>query len=308
MGSVWKGGIWACPKGGLVHVESIEREIDGSAVSAALDADPSFAVGGPAAGNAQHLSAWHAARIHHHCRSMGAPEAACERVGSLMSMRWTKRRGLGPGELMDEVLLHDAKVTCLGGDRDETIVREVADALHAMGRRATVKPRAAKRRRTEGVTDSRHLDRLRQEAASALAASGRRCKDPCVFSSGESSGPGDLEINRGLDLGDAASAAPSALPWAAAFEHPADIRKSRRARREAGRPAMRLPPAVVEEMRRATPEGLVHQLPLFVVDPRTAARSRAGSVVRSALALWLDSREGREWQAERQRRYESAAT
>ena len=69
---------------------------------------------------------------------------------------------------------------------------------------------------------------------------------------------------------------------------------------------MELPPAVVEEMRRAAPEGRVKQLPLFVQDPRVQSRGRAGSVVRATMAQWLDSEEGRRWQTERQGRYKAA--
>ena len=58
----------------LVHVKTALPELNWSAVSAALDSDPSFATGGVMTGDRdrlRQLSAWHACRIHHHCRTMG---------------------------------------------------------------------------------------------------------------------------------------------------------------------------------------------------------------------------------------------
>eukprot|EP00959_Pyramimonas_sp_CCMP1952_P422010 8840391-Pyramimonas_sp.AAC.1 len=69
-----------------------------------------------------------------------------------------------------------------------------------------------------------------------------------------------MEITRGLALG-AEGAAPPAPAWAAPFSQPNDVAEGRRARQAAARPAMQLPPAVLEEMRRATPDGRVQQLP-----------------------------------------------
>ncbi len=61
---------------------------------------------------------------------MGNPEAIRERVGSLMHQQWSAMRHLGAHACMDEVLLRDAQVTCLGSNRDERICREVARSMH----------------------------------------------------------------------------------------------------------------------------------------------------------------------------------
>ena len=58
----------------LVHVKTALPELNWSAVSAALDSDPSFATSGVMTGDGdrlRQLSAWHACQIHHHCRTMG---------------------------------------------------------------------------------------------------------------------------------------------------------------------------------------------------------------------------------------------
>eukprot|EP00969_Alexandrium_andersonii_P083709 3693048-Alexandrium_andersonii.AAC.1 len=95
-----------------------------------------------------------------------------------MSTRWTKRRGLDPGALMDEALLHDAKVACFGGSRGELIVREVSEVFLRLGRKHVALPYRAKRRRLEaGVADLYAAARAQAEAEAALTASGRRPHD-----------------------------------------------------------------------------------------------------------------------------------
>ena len=73
--------------GRLVHVTHAVRELDWSAVSAAVDGDPYFSAGPVAMqddrGATRPRSTWHAVRIHHQCRPMGSPEACCERAGRL---------------------------------------------------------------------------------------------------------------------------------------------------------------------------------------------------------------------------------
>ena len=84
--------------GKLAYIRTPKRQLDWSAVSAALDLDPFFARGRISDAR----NAWHALRIHNFCRPMGSPEAVVERVGSFMRQQWSPGRHLDAGALMDE--------------------------------------------------------------------------------------------------------------------------------------------------------------------------------------------------------------
>ena len=112
--------------GKLVHIEAVEKELDWSAVSASVDSDPYFSRGAVDARGAgrrhrRPRNAWHAVRTHHHCRLLGVPEAACERVGSIMKHQWQKNPRASVSALMDATMLSAARVTCTGVARDEAL-------------------------------------------------------------------------------------------------------------------------------------------------------------------------------------------
>jgi len=157
LGCTLPGGLVALTlpgmSGKLAYVRVPKRQLDWSAVSAALDMDPFFAHGrSPGA-----RSAWHAARIHNFCRPMGSPEAVCERVGSLMRQQWSPGRHIDAGTLTDEVLLRDAQVKCLGGSRDERICLEVAKCMLFLGRRPLVSEVSKRERVRRGMASSSSL-------------------------------------------------------------------------------------------------------------------------------------------------------
>jgi hypothetical protein len=103
-------------EGNLVHVVAAEHALDWSAVSAALDTDVYFVVGDAAETQPNVLASrhtpsqrlcWHAARVHHHCRTMAAQEVPCEQHGSHMSKTWVqmgKNQNFNPADFMDTVL------------------------------------------------------------------------------------------------------------------------------------------------------------------------------------------------------------
>ena len=125
--------------GKLVCVQEILLELDGSAVSATIDENPFFARGTMLPSTStKAVCAWHAVRIHHHCRPMGASEACCERVGSIMNHFWGKNPSRGVSNLMDATLLRDGDVTCCGNPRDEMICKQVRDVFVQLGRHAVV--------------------------------------------------------------------------------------------------------------------------------------------------------------------------
>eukprot|EP00969_Alexandrium_andersonii_P267222 11809087-Alexandrium_andersonii.AAC.1 len=77
---------------------------------------------------------------------MGASEACCERIGSLMDSLWNKRASPDPGALLTTVLLRESNVRCIGGERDERLCRDVARALVQLGRCHPVGNAKAQRR------------------------------------------------------------------------------------------------------------------------------------------------------------------
>ena len=60
---------------------------------------------------------------------MGAGEDCCERVGSFVK-DWTgKTSDQNVARLMDSVVLHAAKVLCVGAARDDVLVSKISDFL-----------------------------------------------------------------------------------------------------------------------------------------------------------------------------------
>ena len=107
----------------LVTAYVLNFQLDPSVVSARLDADPWFACG-----DLGNRSAWHVVRLHHRCRVVYAPEAACERIGSYMHFQFRQWKGgvVSPSVLMGRVLLEQAHVRCVGSTRDELLIAEIA--------------------------------------------------------------------------------------------------------------------------------------------------------------------------------------
>ena len=283
--------------GKLAYVRQPKRHLDWSAVSAALDLDPFFARGrapvktGGAAqpveagGAAQPVkagvsdaprSAWHALRIHNFCRPMGSPEAVVERVGSFMRQQWSPGRHLDAGALMDEVLLRDAQVKCLGGSRDERICLEVAKSMLFLGRRPLVSEAAKRARLRQGVasTSSSALRRLRHGAAVA---------GDSTSSDDAGSGP---EADWLID------------DWPDRFmlKHTMGQR-TQKAEPECDDAHVR------QAVSSAFASGHVRQQPLYQEDVRTEARPRADSVMREALHTWLETEDGIAWVAEKKQRH-----
>ena len=265
-------------------------------------------------GARQPRSAWHPVRIHHQCRPIGSPEACCERVGSLMQHRWTKRRRPDPGTLMDGVLLQDAQVACIGGERDETLCRDVAQILAASGRHPIVASKGSKRRRRrEGIDHSRSLQILRDETRRALEASGRLSHGPgrpgAVDS--ESSESSSNSGEGGVQLGGSTKVRPCGHQGGAStrnrrapadtlrIRRPGDVSDLRQARRAKALPAMQLSARVEQVLQRVVAKGRVAGQPAYKEEVRTARKGRADSTVRNDYARWLTSADGIHYQKER---------
>ena len=309
--------------GRLVHVTRTVRELDWSAVSASVDGDPFFSAGNVqespvavhnARGAQRPRSAWHAVRIHHQCRPMGSPEACCERVGSLMQHRWFKRRHPDPGTLMDGVLLQDAQVACIGGERDEALCRDVVKSLMASGRHPFVASKDCKRRRRrEGINHSRSLQNLRDDLQRALEASGRLphgpggpgADDSEISESSGDSGQGGVRLGgsktvRPCGHRGSASTQNGLAPADLGIQRPGDVSDMRQERRAKSMPAMQLSAKVAKVLQKVVDDGGgVAAQPVFMQDPRTATKRRANSTVRGEYARWLDTPDGRHYLEER---------
>ena len=244
--------------GKLAYVSQPKRKLDWSAVSAALDMNPTFARGRTPTAS----QAWHAVRIHSFCRPMGSPEAICERVGSLMHQQWSAMRHLGAHACMDEVLLRDAQVTCLGSNRDERICREVAKSMHFLGRRPL-------------VTEAAKRARLRR--ATARSGAGKQ----------ETSSSDESRCSDGWLLDD--------------WPDRALLKRALAQRLEKSVPELN-DSTVTAAFAENCPHGRIQAQPLFQEDLRTSEKDRAGSVKRSALQSWLNSDSGRVFLADKRSR------
>lgn len=188
---------------------------------------------------------------------------------------------------MDEVLLRDAHVQCLGHPRDERIVFEVATTMLSMGHRPMMhdpRARALKRQHDgHGAAVSSVVDRVRRAQHEHLAASGRGSASLLDDENSESS-DGDL------------------TEWST---RPA-LDNALRRRAALAEPALNV--EVVQGAFESAYHGKrVAALPLYKEDVRTSTSSRAPSALRDALQSWLDSEGGQAWVAEKKRRMSDAA-
>jgi hypothetical protein len=246
--------------GSLVRVKAEVLELDLSAVSRSIDSDPFFSRDGPSAGRRYGSSAWHAVKVHNFCRPMGASEACCERVGSLMELAWSSRKKMTAAGLLDDVLLQEAKVTGIGNARDESICNEVTAALWALGRRPLVAERVKRARLRTGAAASTSIALLRSRQQAALATSGRGSTGSAV------------QMRDGLE-------APSAV--LALCQAPQDLRLSRATKRARTLPPLKPSATAQQAMSQGIQQKRVCALPLHVERP--AAATATGSVRRQRL-------------------------
>ena len=134
---VRSGGSSPVVAGCLVQVVRRLRSLSATSVSAALDLHSWFAVcRSPGSTGSLSSNCWGAVRVHHRCRLLMSPDAACEGVGSIMRLQWDSRRSTGEvaGRVADSVALSAAGVRCVGAARDEALVAEVVATLRGKSR------------------------------------------------------------------------------------------------------------------------------------------------------------------------------
>ncbi len=290
--------------GKLVYIEQRRRELDWSAVSGSIDVDPYFSRDGPKRIRAPQTaprSAWHAVRLHHRCRSMGAPEACCERVGSMMKSTWTKNNNLPVSSLMDIVTLNFANVACTGSVRDERLCSAVAGTMLDLGRRSQVTLRFQRRRAAAGVDVSWTVQNLQDDHTKALHAAGR---SDGFEPDNEATADEGFDLEAGRPLTSTRPAATAALGLNAVSSQ--GIQQSIRGARNKGNPAMIVSAGAQVALSEATRSG-VKALPLWHSRSRSSSSKPADSVMKERLKSWLDSDSGRDWQAIRNARMAEAA-
>ena len=232
---------------------------------------------------------------------MGAPEACCERVGSMMKSTWNKNNNLPVSSLMDIVMLNFANVACTGTVRDERLCSAVAGTMLDLGRRSQISTsRYQRRRAAAGVAVSHTVQYLQDDHTKALKAAGRSDG----FEPDE-----DATSDEGFDL-EAARPLTSARPAAAALALHAvgslGIQQSIRRARSKGDPAMLVSDRAQHALSEATRSG-VTALPLWHTRSTSNPSKPADSVMKERLKGWLDSDSGLAWQAIRKARLAEAA-
>lgn len=262
-----------------VVVKDPVLELDLAALAASIDLEPAIS-----ATNKPPLTqhCWHAARIHHRLRCFNSAESCCERWGSLMHGLWDDSQNLEPSRLVDRLFLKEAQVECTGGDRDEWLISELVTVLQEMKKDPIVK----RRRRTV----ARHLAGDPSLAIKKLRSKGSTGLDDLQVMCGDSSGDEQL---------------PSLHAELRSFRGQSLAEKRLQHRR------LHQPRELDVDTRNSlvgcSTDGVVHSLPLYVQDARTARKSLANSSIRDHLQCWLRSSDGRSWQQAREQMWASLA-
>lgn len=259
--------------GRLVEVVRRLCTVDAERVAAAIDCEPWYSIGKeawPASSLpdfAEHVRrrgamAWHAARLHHRCRLLFAPDACCESIGSLIRRHWDPERGLSPAEVADGVFLAQAHVSCVGGPRDESLVDAVVQTLAQTSRYQ------ARSTRTGELAPY-----IIEEQTSALEASGRLA--------------GSFSARLPKELAAVSTAAGRAAHLAR--------------RRRLSRGAV-LPQVLSDSLRGSrSSQQVVKPLPASLSVLHARQRGVAPSVELKRKKDWMDSAVGSEWAAQRRR-------
>ena len=250
----------------LMYIEARQVTVDVSSVAAALDTLPWFSLGAGAGA----MVAWGAARVAHRCRVLFPPDSPCERMGSYMRLAWDQREGkASPVYVADRVFLMQAGVKCLGGERDELVVRETCRLLQD----------TSKYKMSAGQRGHERTEAKARERDEAVAASGRFSTTLSVEEAKLALEPSDFAALRGKG----------------AHERKNYLRE--RAKR--AKPTV-LPDVVQRRVGRAVAQdGIVQALAVTADVLRAKQRGAADSVVRGKVTSWLETEEGRKWQKER---------
>ena len=254
-------------KGMLMCIEGYKCSVNVPQVAAALDTLPWLSVG-------EEICTWHAARVHHRCRLLFPPDSPCERMGSYMRLAWDQRQGrASPVYVSDRLFLMQAGISCLGGDRDELIVRETCRLLQTTSKYRIGGDAPSSRSTTQALAP------FVRSKDMALARSGRFSGTMSAEEAAMVLQPGGFETLQGQGV----AARQDFLKHRARSAKP-----------------LTLPEVVHQGISKAvTNDGVVQPLPANTQVAHALQRGAASSVVREKLSSWLQSKEGLQWQAER---------
>lgn len=252
----------------LMCIEGYTLSVNVPKVAAALDTFPWLSVGDG------RICTWHAARVHHRCRLLFPPDSPCERMGSFMRVAWDQRQGrASPVYVSDRLFLMQAGIACLGGDRDELIVRETCRLLQTTSKYRVAGDAPSARSNTSALAPFvRSKDR-------AMARSGRFSGTMPAEEAAMVLQPSGFDVLQGQGVG-------------ARQEY-------LKGRARSAKP-LTLPEVVHQSISKAvTKRGVVQPL---LANPEVAhalQRGATSSVVQEKISSWLQSKEGRQWHAER---------
>ena len=261
-------------QGKIVLLEKPIRKIQPSSIAASLDCDPFFSLG-----SEEDSHAWHAAKVHHRWRLFAAPEAAVERVGSMMSNLWSNSQHLMPEALMGRVLMQQALISCTGHARDELLIAAVVD-----------------------LYEKTRVKIWRESQPKELA------QIQALHNRIGNSGRWSQSLYSGLSLPEAVSLVEPSI-----LLEEANSRSKLRALRSSAL-AQSLPttvPKTIEDCwQKATAHGTgpVQPLPVGVSVQRKSNGKAAPSTLQEKLSDWLASEDGKQWRTKRQELWANSAS
>ena len=223
---------------------------------------------------------WHAVFVHHCSRCCVGPDAALERWFSLIHMVWDSATNLSPDRIVNRLLLKDAGISCVGGQRDEMFVATISNILMtSLKKRPLLTRQGRAKRRRLGVPADRSFrtEALPAEADKKAVASGRQ----------------------------------KTLEEAECLEHfeyvargPHSLSKQRAAWQQSHKPAV-LDPGSRDALEKASGRGTLanrgalQALPVLAEDVRTARKHRAPSDLQQKMNAWLQSDASSSWHQKR---------
>ena len=255
----------------LMYFEGSKEDVDVAKVAASLDMQSWFHIGLGVPRWQLAKPCWHAGRVHHRCRLLFVPDTACEGIGSFLRLAWDQRQGqASPVYHCDRAYLMQAGVACLGGERDELIVREVCRLLQA-----TSKYKVSAGSKCEPGMGPAELKRDQ-----AFAESGRFSGTLPVEKASVVLEPSDFDGLEGQG---------------------AEMRKRYlRERARAAKP-VELPDTIKQKVSKVvSTSDIVQPLPLNIDVLHALQRGATHSVVQTKITSWLESKDGCKWKEERQ--------
>ena len=268
--------------GKLVIIKEVRSKVNETAALVTACLDKSF---NAPAGNEHASHCWHAVYLLLHNRSMNSCSSNCERIGSLLHMLFEPDSKMSPARVCNRLRMREAGMLFTGGARDEVFVADICDVLISAGKTPFIQRAArAKRRKVDSssVGSNLAIQRNIQEANAKVNVEGRGIIHMDSLDGVE--GPFQSRLMDFLQN----------LP-----EHRREFHETHRPQ-DLDSQTKGLFKRIISKTK--TNEGTtfhVEPVPAFVQRSRSTRDSVVTSTRRAALASWLKTDEGLEWQAQR---------